>query len=790
MVCRNISKRYFDGYTLEFDVLILFALLFTIMNSFFGIYFGDSIKPTIQQSGPSLNSLRSLQYNNLLVAEITAAVTVLAELIVDNFSNRDQIFRKKYSLLNLVLMLVFVSSTVVLFVYVVQSSNLLMLIVLHRIRGVWIFCGLYWYACYYGSDVCKPHWNFIAVIAGFSCIQLRIIQLMLRLPISTYKLLDILVTCLNVLFTVIVLIQLIIWYAYIWRRVKSGITVCSEHWKCATCLTLMFISILLLYIGQGIIDRATSLSTMSLINFFSIEFAHIFFFMCCALYRTRDTRQEFVKYEAELEFKRMFVRYISHEIRTPLNTAIMGLQVLTQSLNTYNDHDNLEVVQDISKSCDIAVNILNELLTFDKLQSGTLLIEKSRVNAMSLVEETVRPFQIQARQANISLSISVHPDNSLDLSTAFINVDSNKMQQVIRNLVSNGLKFTPPGGSVSVTVCVVEGVVSLGDGNTPTQLKIEVVDTGVGISLENQKRLFNEIVQFNPGKLQKGGGSGLGLFISSGIVKLHDGVLSVHCDGEGAGSTFALTLPVDSAQSETPIGDAVGRFEAANIATVAGSRRESIDIVNIGSALGYEVYVSCDSERQCQVSMIRSETSPAGGDVHDLDALRASLSLSLDRDSDALDVLAERKDDDVPGSSDAIYGMDQWRSLNILLVDDSSTSRKMQRRLLQGRCKSCTELEDGLQAVELIGQMMAAGDPGLVPIDLIMIDSNMPVMGGLEATNIIREMGYTGFIFGVTGNVSAEDIAAFLSQGADAVLPKPLKLQNYDYAVNHIIFPN
>ena len=91
----------------------------------------------------------------------------------------------------------------------------------------------------------------------------------------------------------------------------------------------------------------------------------------------------------------MFVSYISHEVRTPLNTAIMGLQVLIEALQSPADMENLDTANDVKNACDVAVNVLNEVLTFDKLESGTLMLEKSTVHAMGLVEETVSMFQIQ-----------------------------------------------------------------------------------------------------------------------------------------------------------------------------------------------------------------------------------------------------------------------------------------------------------------------------------------------------------------------------------------------------------
>ena len=122
----------------------------------------------------------------------------------------------------------------------------------------------------------------------------------------------------------------------------------------------------------------------------------------------------------------------------------------------------------------------------------------------------------------------------------------------------------------------------------------------------------------------------------------------------------------------------------------------------------------------------------------------------------------------------------------MLVVDDAASSRKMLIRLLRGRCRTCVEAEDGQQAVQLVRAALAGG-PNVQPIDLIIMDSEMPVLDGLQATTLIREMGYKGAIFGVKGNASEEDVATFISQGADAVLPKPLDIKAFDLAVKHLL---
>ena len=285
-----------------------------------------------------------------------------------------------------------------------------------------------------------------------------------------------------------------------------------------------------------------------------------------------------------------------------LIAACQSSRIVTDEAETLRD-----TLDDVTHAITTSVDILNDLLTFDKLQSGVMQIHVTDINVKSFVQDCCSIFMAQARGDNIRLSV-LFADDSVAGSTPItaqdmVRCDNFKTSQVVRNLLSNALKFTPDAGSVVVRVCFVP--VKEGEGrdvghvqpstadaapqeNRPRStvasmlsrvqsalvsvsgqrprprgsqhlarqtmtddvertrgaLHLSVTDSGAGISQTDQARLFREVVQFNPDVLQGGGGSGLGLYICKSIVDLHGGRIDVASEGEGLGSTFSVVLPM------------------------------------------------------------------------------------------------------------------------------------------------------------------------------------------------------------------------------------------------------
>ena len=291
----------------------------------------------------------------------------------------------------------------------------------------------------------------------------------------------------------------------------------------------------------------------------------------------RIARYEVGNVTRAMKERQAFIRYISHEIRTPLNTVFLGLEFVTAALTRMPRSKGdtsvlpiIDTVSDVFNSCEVAMSILNDLLTFDKMEGGKMTLELEYVNCCRYVSSLAKPFGVNAREKFITFTVDFSELSPSFIQNACIEVDHGKMGQVIRNLISNALKFTPDGGVVTVAVSHIalsdpseanhpaskthsywsDWMPSLQAGKVENEAKIrdvvrvEIRDTGAGISPFNQTKLFGQYVQFNANKLQKGNGSGLGLWISKGITELHGGFIGVYSEGEGRGSTFHLELPV------------------------------------------------------------------------------------------------------------------------------------------------------------------------------------------------------------------------------------------------------
>lgn len=459
-------------------------------------------------------------------------------------------------------------------------------------------------------------------------------------------------------------------------------------------------------------------------------------------------RREFTAKTDLLEAKRKYMRFVSHEVRTPLNSLCLGLALMSDEMSTAlggvsgskylsqqrtattndtagamvksveskNVIDWLSLAKEVSCNAQSAVDVLNDLLNYDKIEMGQLSLELTVIPIWDLIRQTTSEFNLQAAKKKIKYVVEASPTEAnseeLDKSDTFLPPDLTdrkvvgdqlRIAQGLRNLVSNALKFTPEEGSLTVVVSWMDTnkrpiqKFKLQDGEEVSFpqtgfVEVSVSDTGVGMSQDQLERLFRDGVQFNVNKLQAGQGSGLGLYITKGIVEQHGGTLTVLSDGLNMGATFKMILPLHLAPDEK------------------GCTVVTDSVVN-------ESYGHLEELKQ-------------------------------------------------PDS----------RPLRILVVDDSDMNRKLLTRLLQNQGHQCDQAVDGVEAVNQVKQSIADSNP----YDTILLDYEMPVMNGPTAAVEIRAMGGDAFIVGITGNILPDDVSYFKACGANAVLPKPFQMSDLE----------
>ena len=241
--------------------------------------------------------------------------------------------------------------------------------------------------------------------------------------------------------------------------------------------------------------------------------------------------------EAANRAKSQFLANVSHELRTPLNAIIGFSEILCDETFGELNAKQARHAQNVLSSGRHLLQLINTILDLSKIEAGKMELDSSEFQPEEIIQEICQIAGPLAAEKQITLTLL--PLNNLPLLQA----DQDKFKQALHHLISNAIKFTPDEGQVTVGAAIRTSRV---DGRF---LEIAVTDTGIGIRLEDHERIFTAFEQADASFTRRKQGAGLGLSLTRRIVELHGGTLSVQSEGEGYGSVFRFTLPIDRPRS-------------------------------------------------------------------------------------------------------------------------------------------------------------------------------------------------------------------------------------------------
>jgi two-component system, sensor histidine kinase RpfC len=501
--------------------------------------------------------------------------------------------------------------------------------------------------------------------------------------------------------------------------------------------------------------------------------------------------------EAANAAKRKFLSTVSHEMRTPLN-AIIGMNDLLR--DTPLNMEQLEMVRSMHDASRSMLKLIEDVLDISKIESGKLTIEETDFDLHGLINSTTAVLAHQAELRRLYLTAQVMPEVPHALRG-----DPYHLRQILYNLVGNGIKFTESGG-VTLTVS------TLGESEHAVRLRFAIHDTGIGIPAEAQHRIFESFTQADDSTTRRYGGTGLGTTISKQLVEMMGGQIGLE-SVVGKGSTFWFEIPLKK-QAATQSPEVSFRLNDIRILLLGFTeehyRSLKQDIATWGAHTGrakgvetaiariseakslgrpYHLMLVCEGEDDIREALERigrhkAKSLPAilcTTDVsatHRTEALAAGyvsvLRIPLDKrllfNAVHAATAGQAGQEGVISLSDYYAARDaNRRRYHVLVAEDNPTNQRVIQGILERAGHHVRLVANGEEALDVLEHER---------FDVIVMDLNMPELGGLDAVRTYRFIDPKGAqvpVIMVSADVTPEAMKECREAGVDAFLPKPVE---------------